>query len=587
MFAVTGTFLSTLITGGLLIAVSSMGLMDTNFEVWEAFTFSALISAIDPVAVLAVFEQTRTNHNLGVLIEGESILNDAVSIILYTTFFTLQEEDRTLSVGFLFQTIGTFLYFVLGGFAVGLAIAMLNTFIARFTEKVYILEWAFVILFAYASYVVSELATLSNIIGILTFSVFVAKYMQWNIRHYSHISVQLTTKAIASTAESYIFILLGIVTVTREDELVWDWLLNLWLLVIIVVTRIIVVMGLSFLVNQRRKVKIDIKSQFILVWGSLRGAIAFALAESLPISDFPNQPVIVSSTIWIVFITVFGFGTSLPLMLKIFKIKSSQSHNAVSDVLSRMFDISTNAIQAITGEPRSWWRTSWLWLEKYFINRWLVNKRRIDEDLDVVLQKEMEERLSQLYAQEEEQDDEQQSRITRVFDEYRQRTPTNFIDVNQRDAFILEQMRTPHAHTEQVTRLIDVVGAEHASQHPGSTLSLFSPAHQVVLPPSDVEEQPEHTIVRVGSPFTMERSVTSEAFESFGAYVDRRTFITRIDVGYEHYATGHQHNRDLNTLTARTMNIGVQDVRYGLGLRDIETLDHTREVYFVTDDDFL
>lgn len=55
----------------------------------EALTFGALISAVDPVAVIAIFDEVHVNQTLNILVFGESVLNDAVSIVLYSVFSAL------------------------------------------------------------------------------------------------------------------------------------------------------------------------------------------------------------------------------------------------------------------------------------------------------------------------------------------------------------------------------------------------------------------------------------------------------------------------------------------------------------------
>ena len=62
----------------------------------ETLTFGALISAVDPVAVIAIFEEIHVNQTLNILVFGESVLNDAVSIVLYSVFEALIHIDVIL-----------------------------------------------------------------------------------------------------------------------------------------------------------------------------------------------------------------------------------------------------------------------------------------------------------------------------------------------------------------------------------------------------------------------------------------------------------------------------------------------------------
>lgn len=92
LFAVVGTIFNTLTIGTSLWAVGLTGLYGLELGVLDTFLFSALISAVDPVAVLAVFEEIQVHEVLYIVVFGESLLNDAVTVVslcsryLYTVY---------------------------------------------------------------------------------------------------------------------------------------------------------------------------------------------------------------------------------------------------------------------------------------------------------------------------------------------------------------------------------------------------------------------------------------------------------------------------------------------------------------------
>lgn len=69
------------VLGMSLWAVGQTGLFECNTPILEMFLFSALISAVDPVAVLAVFEEIHVDEVLYIVVFGESLLNDAVTVV--------------------------------------------------------------------------------------------------------------------------------------------------------------------------------------------------------------------------------------------------------------------------------------------------------------------------------------------------------------------------------------------------------------------------------------------------------------------------------------------------------------------------
>lgn len=84
LFAIANTFFNTILIGFTIWAFSLTPLYGgTEFEMLHCFVFASLISAVDPVAVLATFVEIHVNDMLYIIVFGESLLNDAVSVVSY------------------------------------------------------------------------------------------------------------------------------------------------------------------------------------------------------------------------------------------------------------------------------------------------------------------------------------------------------------------------------------------------------------------------------------------------------------------------------------------------------------------------
>lgn len=108
----------------------------------------------------------------------------------------------------------------LGGAAVGLVFAFLLALTTRFTKRVRIIEPLLVFLLAYAAYLTAEMASLSAILAVTMCGLGCKKYVEANISHKSRTAVKYTMKTLASSAETVIFMLLGISAV---DSSKWAW----------------------------------------------------------------------------------------------------------------------------------------------------------------------------------------------------------------------------------------------------------------------------------------------------------------------------------------------------------------------------
>jgi len=80
------------VSGVSLWAVGQSGLFECETPLLDMFLFSALISAVDPVAVLAVFEEIHVNEILYIVVFGESLLNDAVTVVSDVTCLVLASQ---------------------------------------------------------------------------------------------------------------------------------------------------------------------------------------------------------------------------------------------------------------------------------------------------------------------------------------------------------------------------------------------------------------------------------------------------------------------------------------------------------------
>ncbi|GFT58963.1 hypothetical protein NPIL_386021 [Nephila pilipes] len=136
LYAVVGTILNCFIIGLALYGLTAYGSVGgVQLHLVECLVFSALISAVDPVAVLAIFQEIGVNKNLYFLVFGESLLNDAVTIVLYMMMVGFSKADyitaEQIAMGF-----AAFICVSLGGLAIGLVMGVVTALITKHTEDV-------------------------------------------------------------------------------------------------------------------------------------------------------------------------------------------------------------------------------------------------------------------------------------------------------------------------------------------------------------------------------------------------------------------------------------------------------------------
>lgn len=135
LFAIIGTTISALVVGGgvYLLGMASL-VYPLNFV--QSFAFGSLISAVDPVATLAIFQALDVDPVLNMLVFGESILNDAVAIVLTTT---VVESSKLMSEGVssteqVFQGIYRFIVCFLGSAGIGTAMGLVSSLVLKHVD---------------------------------------------------------------------------------------------------------------------------------------------------------------------------------------------------------------------------------------------------------------------------------------------------------------------------------------------------------------------------------------------------------------------------------------------------------------------
>jgi NhaP-type Na+/H+ or K+/H+ antiporter len=136
------------------------------FEWLHCFLFAAIISAVDPVAVLATFAEIHVNDMLYIIVFGESLLNDAVSVVLYRIFETLSAagQENVIVLDFVLGGVSFFVV-AIGSVIIGILFGALACFTTKFTERAPILEPLIILGFAYLAYLTAELFYLSGILA--------------------------------------------------------------------------------------------------------------------------------------------------------------------------------------------------------------------------------------------------------------------------------------------------------------------------------------------------------------------------------------------------------------------------------------
>jgi len=331
-FAVFGTLISTFIVGYLTFACAKGGLIKVDGDdPMEALVFGSLISAVDPVATLSIMGSAELNCDplLYSLVFGESVLNDAVAIVLFNTFKSYHlEHIDSLNKSQVGEATVRFFGISIGSVFIGIITGLVCSYIFRHTRirdyPKY--EIALLFLFAYGAYAVAESIELSGIMALFFAGIILAHYNSYNLSKISQTTAEEIFASLACVSETFVFMYMGMGVFTGRFKS-WDFNFVLLAIFFCLLGRALNTFPLSALSNRFRNQSniIPIRMQFVIWFAGLRGAIAFALSQNM---SGANREAYETTTLSIVVFTTVVCGGLTEPMLRYAGMKRGQQNGS-------------------------------------------------------------------------------------------------------------------------------------------------------------------------------------------------------------------------------------------------------------------
>ena len=284
---VTATVMSGVAFWGLIQIFGGEGgvLSEWNTEagafIWLAsMLFGAVVSATDPVAVVALLKELGASKKLGTLIEGESLLNDGTAIVAFVLLIGVVTGAEV------FVSTGSFIGDATIGFGkIGAAGGLIGVFLGLiailWVRKVFndpMIEITVVLVTSYAVFFICEhFFHVSGVLGLVALGIVMAGIGRTRIspevEHFMHEFWEL----IAFVANVIIFIVVGVVIAQNANPTGMDFLILALVYLGIHLVRAIN-MGTFYPIMKKAGYGLPGKDAVVVWWGALRGAIGLALA---------------------------------------------------------------------------------------------------------------------------------------------------------------------------------------------------------------------------------------------------------------------------------------------------------------------
>jgi len=320
--AIPGVIIGMVLTTAVFVPVAQLIRGEMMWQV--GLVTAAMLAATDPISVVALFKEFTVSKRLGIIVEGESLINDGIAVVLFGVVVKITADSLGLTIPTLhdpgenvqaLHVIGVFLREVFLGTALGVAVGLAMSYL---TSKVndHLIEVALTAIAAYGSNVAAMQLHASGVIAVV-----VCGMMVGNVGA-KHGMSPTTREAVFSfwefaafMANSFVFILIGLEI--RLSELWADAGLIVAFFVIMILVRSVTVFGVHNLV---RREDLRLKKPWlpVITWSGVRGSLSMVMAMMLVASDEgeTTRKLILNLVFGVVLLSILLQGTTIEWLMK-------------------------------------------------------------------------------------------------------------------------------------------------------------------------------------------------------------------------------------------------------------------------------
>lgn len=338
LLAVLSLVVSAVSIGGALFYILPLFGIQVPFVV--ALLFGSLISATDPVAVLALFKEFGAPRRLSLIFEGESLFNDATSVALFLVVLGIVIHGYT-GLDTIALGVTSFLSMIFGGIIFGVIMGGLFAKLVGATRESEIASITLTIVLAHTTFILSELVSEALSIGTIEFplspiiattiaSLVMGNYGRPKIHPKAEAFVEKLWSQLAFMANSLVFILIGVLFVQVPLFNGGIFLVIVSTVLVVAIARAVSVYPIIGMYNRFVSLEqtLPVAWQHLLSWGSLRGALAVIMVLLIPDDltvpgwtiDMSVKEFILALTVGCIFATLFIKATTISNLMKKLKL---------------------------------------------------------------------------------------------------------------------------------------------------------------------------------------------------------------------------------------------------------------------------
>lgn len=338
-------FLIVIVTS-LVVALVSSSLIP-GFTLALGFLLGGIVSPPDAVSATAILKNVKVPKRLSSILEGESLLNDASSLIVFRFALIAIDTGR-----FVFHEAAlSFVVVIVAGIATGIAIGLVYYAIHRWLPTTPNVDIVLTLTAPYAMYLAAESLHVSGVLAVVSGGLFLSARSHLFLSNSSRFRGMNVWSTLGFVLNGLVFMLIGLELPVITEQLgpvspgkaiAYGLLITL----VLIVTRIVCTLGASvFTVFISRYIttadsRPGWKGPLLFGWAGMRGVVSLAAALSIPVylsdgSAFPQRNLVLFITFIVILLTLVVQGLSLPLLIRWVNMEDPD-HNIPAEEQSRM-----------------------------------------------------------------------------------------------------------------------------------------------------------------------------------------------------------------------------------------------------------
>lgn len=301
LLAIPGVVISALIVAAALR-------MATGMPIELAFVAGAMVSATDPAAVVATFKRLRVDPALGTLVDGESLLNDGTGLVL----FAIALELLVRPMGAV-DAVAAFAGAIVISVGIGLATGYIAARVVSLVDD-HLIELTVSVILAYGSYLLADEVHLSGVLATVTAAVVFGNIGPGRVLSVTGAdAIDTVWEFLAYLLTAVVFLIVGLAI--PPARLLDSIVPIAWAVVGATLGRALIVYGLLGGIGRLAPfpgfgARLPMGWLHVTFWSGLRGAVAVAMALSLP-PDVPQRDVLQAIVFGVVLFTLLVQGTTV------------------------------------------------------------------------------------------------------------------------------------------------------------------------------------------------------------------------------------------------------------------------------------